>query len=61
MTIPKTAKAKPTATAIPTTLIQRVATTGGRPPSVSACEDGGHTVHREIPYTADYVFWKERA
>jgi FtsP/CotA-like multicopper oxidase with cupredoxin domain len=44
----------------PTTFIQRIATTGGRPPSVSACQDGGHTVTREVPYTADYVFWKER-
>jgi FtsP/CotA-like multicopper oxidase with cupredoxin domain len=41
----------------PTTFIQRIATTGGRPPSTSGCDYG---VSREIPYTADYVFWKER-
>jgi FtsP/CotA-like multicopper oxidase with cupredoxin domain len=42
----------------PTTFIQRVATTGGRPPSTSGCDYG---VSTEVPYTADYVFWKERA
>ena len=39
-----------------TTFIQRINTTGGRAPA-GACEAGSRT---EIPYTADYVFWKPR-
>jgi hypothetical protein len=41
-----------------TTFIQRVATTGGLPPAASDCnaDTAGDTV--EVPYTADYYFWK---
>jgi len=39
------------------TYIQRIATTGGRAPA-GACEAGTTT---EVPYTADYVFWKAQA
>jgi len=41
-----------------TTWIQRVATTGGMAPAASTCnaETVGDVV--EIPYTADYYFWK---
>jgi hypothetical protein len=43
-----------------TTFIQRVATTGGLPPAADECNAAGAGSAREIPYTADYVFWKER-
>ena len=41
-----------------TTYIQRVATVGGLPPASSTCtaNTAGHV--EEIPYTADYYFWK---
>jgi hypothetical protein len=39
-----------------TTFIQRVATTGGRAPAASQCDEADERV--EVPYTADYVFWK---
>ena len=41
-----------------TTFIQRVATTGGVAPDASTCnaETAGDVA--EIPYTADYYFWK---
>ena len=39
-----------------TTFIQRVATTGGRAPAPAECDVEGETA--EIPYTADYYFWK---
>ena len=37
-----------------TTFIQRINTTGGRAPA-GACEAG---TQLEVPYTADYVFWR---
>ncbi len=44
-----------------TTFIQRVATTGGLPPTAAECTADSAGSAREIPYTADYVFWKERS
>jgi hypothetical protein len=44
----------------PTTYIQRVATTGGLPPDPAACDGANAGTSREVPYTADYVFWKRR-
>lgn len=41
-----------------TTFIQRVATTGGLPPAASTCNADTVTDVAEIPYTADYYFWK---
>lgn len=40
-----------------TTFIQRVATTGGLAPAAGECEAGAQV---EVPYTADYYFWKAR-
>jgi len=40
-----------------TTFIQRIATTGGLEPAAAECIPGAV---EEIPYTADYVFWKAR-
>ena len=39
-----------------TTYVQRVNTTGGRAPAATECDVPGETA--EIPYTADYYFWK---
>ena len=41
-----------------TTYVQRVATTGGLAPAGSACTAGTAGDVQEIPYTADYYFWK---
>ena len=41
-----------------TTFIQRIATTGGLPPAAADCDATSAGTAREIPYTADYVFWK---
>jgi Protein of unknown function (DUF3455) len=43
-----------------TTFIQRINTTGGRPPVAADCNAGTTGAQAEIPYTADYVFWKAR-
>jgi hypothetical protein len=40
-----------------TTFIQRIATVGGLPPASADCTAGTAGIAREIPYTADYVFW----
>lgn len=40
-----------------TTFIQRINTTGGRAP-VTSCDASTTGTRVEIPYTADYVFWK---
>jgi hypothetical protein len=42
-----------------TTFIQRIATTGGLAPAAAGCnaETAGATA--EVPYTADYYFWKD--
>jgi hypothetical protein len=42
-----------------TTFIQRVATAGGLAPDASTCTAGTAGEEVEVPYTADYVFWKE--
>ena len=39
-----------------TTYVQRVNTTGGRAPAPAECDVAGETA--EIPYAADYYFWK---
>ena len=39
-----------------TTYVQRVNTTGGRAPAATECDVAGETA--EIPYAADYYFWK---
>ena len=44
-----------------TTYIQRLATTGGLEPAAAECDADVVGTEREIPYTADYRFWKERA
>ena len=41
-----------------TTFIQRIATTGGLEPAAADCNPGTVGTVEEIPYTADYVFWK---
>jgi Protein of unknown function (DUF3455) len=41
-----------------TTFIQRVATTGGLAPDASTCTAGTAGAEAEVPYTADYVFFK---
>jgi hypothetical protein len=41
-----------------TTFIQRVATAGGLPPSAAACNASTAGTTAEVPYTADYYFWK---
>jgi hypothetical protein len=41
-----------------TTFIQRVATTGGLEPDAAECDAGSAGTTSEVPYTADYYFWK---
>ena len=41
-----------------TTFIQRLNTTGGLPPAASECDAASAGTVREVPYTADYYFWK---
>ena len=41
-----------------TTYIQRIATVGGLSPAASTCTATTAGTRREVPYTADYVFWK---
>jgi hypothetical protein len=43
-----------------TTFIQRVNTSGGLPPEPATCNAQTAGTAREVPYTADYVFWKRR-
>jgi hypothetical protein len=38
--------------------IQRIATTGGLIPSPDECNAGTADTENEVPYTADYYFWK---
>jgi len=44
-----------------TTFIQRIHTAGGHVPAAADCNaaTAGNVV--EVPYTADYVFWKKTA
>jgi hypothetical protein len=41
-----------------TTFIQRTATTGGLSPAATECNDATVGTKVEVPYTADYHFWK---
>src|SRR5262245_50350184 len=41
-----------------TTYIQRINTSGGLVPAAADCTAGTVGAQREVPYTADYVFWK---
>jgi hypothetical protein len=41
-----------------TTFIQRVNTTGGLAPAASECNAATAGTRAEVPYTADYYFWK---
>jgi hypothetical protein len=41
-----------------TTYIQRTATTGGLAPAASECDATTAGTQTEVPYTADYHFWK---
>jgi hypothetical protein len=43
-----------------TTHVQRLATTGGLPPAAATCNAGTAGTGAEVPYTADYVFWKRK-
>jgi hypothetical protein len=43
-----------------TTFIQRINTTGGRAPAAANCNASTVGTQVEIPYTADYVFFKAR-
>ena len=42
-----------------TTYIQRIDTTGGLIPAAADCNAVTVDTQREVPYTADYVFWKK--
>jgi hypothetical protein len=42
----------------PTTYIQRINTVGGRSPAAGDCDEDTVAEQREIPYSADYVFFK---
>jgi uncharacterized protein DUF3455 len=44
----------------PTTYIQRINTTGGLVPPAADCHAGTAGTVKEVPYTADYHFWKAR-
>jgi hypothetical protein len=41
-----------------TTFIQRIATTGGLAPPAAQCNATTAGTEVEVPYTADYYFWK---
>ena len=43
---------------VATTFIQRIATTGGLNPPAGDCNAATAGARREVPYTADYYFWK---
>jgi hypothetical protein len=42
-----------------TTFIQRIATTGGLAPAAADCNLATVGTREEVPYTADYTFWKQ--
>jgi hypothetical protein len=42
-----------------TTYIQRINTTGGLAPAAATCNVATLGTTQEVPYTADYTFWKE--
>jgi hypothetical protein len=41
-----------------TTYIQRISTTGGLAPALADCNADTASTTEEVPYTADYYFWK---
>src|SRR6266508_442099 len=43
---------------VATTYIQRIATTGGLAPPAVDCNAATAVTVAEVPYTADYYFWK---
>jgi Protein of unknown function (DUF3455) len=43
---------------VATTFVQRIATTGGLAPATAACNATTAGTVAEVPYTADYYFWK---
>ena len=43
-----------------TTFIQRIATTGGLAPAAAECSLATAGTRQEIPYTADYYFWRAK-
>src|SRR5206468_5881209 len=43
---------------VETTYIQRIATTGGVAPPAADCNATTAGTQAEVPYTADYYFWK---
>lgn len=43
---------------VDTTYVQRIETTGGLPPAAADCNVSTAGTMVEVPYTADYVFWK---
>jgi hypothetical protein len=43
---------------VATTYIQRISTTGGLPPAAAGCNTERAGAVEEVPYTADYYFWK---
>jgi Protein of unknown function (DUF3455) len=43
-----------------TTFIQRIATTGGLAPAAADCNAETAGTMAEVPYTADYYFWKAK-
>jgi hypothetical protein len=45
---------------VATTFIQRIATTGGLPPSAGECDPDTAGTVSEVPYTAEYYFWKAK-
>lgn len=45
---------------VDTSFIQRVATTGGLAPAATKCKATTTGAVVEVPYTADYYFWKPR-
>jgi len=44
-----------------TTFIQRINTVGGLEPAAADCDAGAVGSQQEVPYTADYRFWKEQS
>jgi hypothetical protein len=44
---------------VPTTYVQRIATTGGLAPPARTCTAATAGAVAEVPYTADYYFWKK--
>jgi hypothetical protein len=46
---------------VATTYIQRIRTTGGHTPPAADCNAATAGTVAEVPYTADYYFWKKTA